>query len=117
MPNWNDVSWNWAAAEEAASTLIRIANDLADLRQRRGEKATLVLEEAAGPYRDSFSESFDLKLLTSLRLSSDCRTLANRLRNLSDQAREEQNRRERARERWRQEQREKKERGHNRSEF
>ncbi|NOK57371.1 MAG: hypothetical protein GFH27_549309n106 [Chloroflexi bacterium AL-W] len=117
MPNWNDVHWNWGAAEEAANTLIRIANELGELRQRRGEKATLVLEEADGPYRDTFSEGFDTKDLVSRGISFDCYRLANRINSLSEQAREEQNRRERERERWREEQQKKKEREHNRSEF
>lgn len=117
MPNWNDVCWNWAAAEEAVNKLHHVANELTNLRQTRGEKATLVLEEASGPYRDQFSEGFDTKELVIRGICFDCYRLASRISALSEQAREEQNRRERARERWRQEQREKKEREHNRSEF
>ncbi|MEM8534906.1 MAG: hypothetical protein AAGF95_28965 [Chloroflexota bacterium] len=107
MPNWNDVHWNWAAAEEAANALIRIANELGELRQRRGDKATLVFEESAGPYRDTFSEGFDTKEQVSRGVTFDCYRLANRINSLSEQAREEQSRREHERDRWRQEQREK----------
>ncbi|MEM8534909.1 MAG: hypothetical protein AAGF95_28980 [Chloroflexota bacterium] len=107
MPNWNDVRWDWGAADDAANTLRRIANELSELRGQRGDKAVFVLSGSAGPYQSVFFEDFDTIQNTSAGLSNDCHALANRISRLSEEAREEQQQRERERERWKRRQREK----------
>ena len=113
MSIWEDVRWSWSDARTAALTLHRIADELEALRQQRMSNASLVSEEASGPYRVDFELDLKERLLTRIDLSKDCHNLAQRIEDLTNEARSEQARRERARERWRLEQ----EHGRNPSEF
>ncbi|MEM8535617.1 MAG: hypothetical protein AAGF95_32600 [Chloroflexota bacterium] len=106
-PNWNDVRWNWGVANESAARLYQVADELEYLSTQRHIRSTSALEWSAGPYRDTFQAGLTNKMHTNQRLADACRTLANRINSLSEQAREEQSRREHERDRWRQEQREK----------
>ncbi len=102
-PNWNNVRWNWSAADAAIAALRRMA----DLLDETANERMRVAGEAQAEWRGLHRERFDGELAQILRrardLASECRAAANRIASASQRAREEQRHRERERERWRRE--------------
>jgi hypothetical protein len=103
QPNWEDVRWDYAAADRAAFELERAADALDRTSSARGQ----VAERATAQWRGAFRTRFDQQLIDTLgsawQLAGTYREAAARIRQASQRAREEQARRERDRERWRQE--------------
>lgn len=103
QPNWENVHWNYAAADRAANQLDRTADELGTTSSARQQVAT----EATAEWRGVFRTRFELQLGGTLReawnLAGAFREAAARIRQATQWAREEQARRERDRERWRQE--------------
>lgn len=103
QPNWQDVRWDWGAAQQA-STALRCMADLLD--QTASEKRKLAEEavrEWRGRFRVEFDEHLARMLSDSRNLAALCREIASRIDAASQWAREEQNRRLAERARWRRE--------------
>lgn len=103
QPNWQDVRWNWAAADRAASELDRAADEIDRTSSARANSS----ERATAYWRGAFRSRFDAQLSDTLgsawMLASSYRDAAARIRRASARERDEQNRRERDRTRWYQE--------------
>lgn len=102
-PNWNDVRWNWAAANAAADALRRGAAQLDNTTGVRRVYAGNAQTEWRGLFRDQFDGDLGWMVNNALSLAAEMRAAADRIDRASDDARQEQSRRERDRERWRQE--------------
>jgi len=103
QPNWQDVRWNWAAADYAAAQCDQRAENVDSCATvRRG-----VGDTASSDWRGSFHLRFEMQMLDSSRnswsLAATLHDAAARIRRLSQMARDEQTHRERERERWRRE--------------
>jgi len=102
-PNWNDVRWNWAAAD-AASTALRQAAGLLDAT---ADERAGVAREAQAEWRGIFRDRFDIEFAQILgrgrALAEECRAAAERVTSASQRAANEQRHRERERARWRRE--------------
>ena len=103
QPNWEDVHWNYAAADRAAGELERAAEDLeSTCGERRG-----VAEASDAEWRGANRGRFDPRDTEAMRgawwQAGVFREEAARIRRASQWARDEQARRERERERWRRE--------------
>lgn len=103
QPNWQDVRWDFAAADRAASELDRAAEDVDRTLAARNEAAQRATAEWRGAYRMQFDAQLDGTRRTARYLAGTFRDAATRIRQASGQAMQEQASRERARERWRQE--------------
>lgn len=103
QPNWNNVRWDWGAANEAASALRHAADRLDGTASER----TGLARNAQAEWRGRYREQFDVELARILRrahdLANECRDAAGRIAQASQRAWEEQKHRERERERWRRE--------------
>ncbi|MDQ6670026.1 MAG: hypothetical protein M3069_04655 [Chloroflexota bacterium] len=103
QPNWEDVRWNYAAADRAASELDQAAEAIDRTSTARGQAS----ERATAQWRGAYRARFDAQLMDTLgsawELAGTYRESAARIRQASARAREEQARREHERERWRQE--------------
>jgi hypothetical protein len=99
-PNWNNVVWNRAAADEAASALRRAADRLDITASERSRVAQDATAEWRGKHRETFDGHLTQILGRARDLAGEFRGAASRICAASDRAREEQNRRERDRERW-----------------
>lgn len=102
-PNWNNVRWDWGAADAAASALRHAAGVLdATAVERVG-----VANAAQAQWRGLHRERFDAELADILgrgrALADACRAAADRVASASQRAADEQRHRERERERWRRE--------------
>jgi len=103
QPNWNDVQWDWGAAEEAIRAL-RSSADLLDSTSR--ERARLAEEAQAqwrGRYRKEFDSEFERIQRRSRDLAAQIRDSADRIASASHRAWEEQRHREAERQRWQRE--------------
>ena len=100
QPNWQDVVWNWGAANEAVAALNRAAGALENAVHERGGIAAGAQREWRGRFREEFD--LDLNRLTQQAhsLAAEYRALANRIASASNAARSEQSHRERERQRW-----------------
>jgi hypothetical protein len=103
QPNWNDVNWNWAAANAAADALRRAAARLEDATTRRSLAAYAAQGEWRGNHRLKFDSDLQKDLQGFSGLAAEMRLAAARIDAASAQARAEQNHRESERERWRRE--------------
>jgi len=103
QPNWNNVRWDWGAADEARSALCHAA----DLLDGTANERSSVARDAQAEWRGRDREQFDGELAQLLRrahdLANECREAANRIAQASQRAWDEQKHRERERERWRRE--------------
>jgi hypothetical protein len=101
QPNWEDVRWNWAAAEVAASGLDHRADGL-ELESGVWQQASnFATPEWRGVYRLQFDDELTSSQSDVSNESAQLHLEAARIRRASELAREEQTRRERDRARWR----------------
>jgi uncharacterized protein YukE len=105
QPNWENVVWNWGAANEAVAALNRAAGALENSVHERSGFAASAQQEWRGFYRSEFDQELNRLKQNAQNLASEYRNLAHRIAAASEAARAEQSRRERDRERWRQEKR------------
>lgn len=103
QPNWEDVRWNYAAAERAAGELDRAADELDSTSQARRQTADDAATEWHGTYRGRFDQQTTEVLRAAWWQAGELSDAAARIRRASQWARDEQARRERERERWRRE--------------
>jgi hypothetical protein len=103
QPNWNNVRWDWGAANAASSALRHNAVRLDTTAHQRG----LVAGEAQAQWRGRYRSEFDVALQGMLQgaygLAAEMRDAASRIDRASQRAYDEQRHRERERERWRRE--------------
>ena len=104
-PNWNDVRWNYAVANQAANELRRVARRLDTVTAERVRLADSIRQEWVGHWRDVFNIDFNNMVREAAVLANELRNAASRIDHLSERARNEQYRRERERERWKEEKR------------
>jgi hypothetical protein len=103
QPNWQDVRWDFAAADRAASELDRAADDVDRTSAARDQAAQRAMAGWRGAYRLQFDAQLQGTQRTARYLAGTFRAAAVRVRQASGQAMQEQVSRERARERWRRE--------------
>jgi uncharacterized protein YukE len=101
QPNWQDVRWNFATADLAASELDRTADALEVTSSARSQVADVATVEWRGNNRLRFDQELLGILSTAWRLAGTYRDAAAHIRQASQRARDEQARRERDRARWR----------------
>ena len=99
-PNWTDVRWDHAAANAAITALNQAASALDSGNSERIRQAQIAVEEWAGPHRVTFDEYLQRVLKEGGDLATAYRRAAQNIANASQQATEEQNRRNRDRLRW-----------------
>jgi site-specific recombinase len=103
QPNWQNVRWDWGAADEAATALRRAADRLEQSASDRSAVAREAQAEWRGTYRERFDEHLSRILRGAHDLASQCREAASRIARASQQAADEQRHREQERERWQRE--------------
>jgi hypothetical protein len=103
QPNWQDVRWDFAAADRAASELDRAADELDRTTSARDQAAQRATADWLGSYRLQFDAQLSGTQKTTRYLAGTFRSAATRIRQASGQAMQEQARRERDRARWRRE--------------
>ncbi len=103
QPNWNNVRWNWGAADAATAALRRAANLLDGTADKRAGAAGEAQAQWRGLHRDRFDNELTQILGRGHSLASECRAAADRVTSASQRAADEQRHRERERERWRRE--------------
>jgi hypothetical protein len=103
QPNWNDVRWDWGAAQQASHALRRMADILEHTAHEREQWARKATRMWWGRFRVEFDYQLDRMISGARELAAQCRELAARIDAASQWAREEQQRRIAARERWRRE--------------
>jgi uncharacterized protein YukE len=102
-PNWNDVRWNWSAADDARAALCHAADTLDSTANERSRAAAEAQAEWRGLHRDRFDVELAQMLRRGHDLANEYREAASRIARASQRAWEEQKHRERERERWRRE--------------
>ena len=103
QPNWNNVHWDWGAADEAVNALRRAADLLDRSVQERLSVAREAQQEWRGRYRDQFDEELARIVARARDLAAQFREAAGRIAAASQRAYEEQRHREAERDRWRRE--------------
>jgi hypothetical protein len=103
QPNWQDVRWDWGAADRAASELERAAAELDQTSAARSQASDRATADWLGAYRSQFDAQLAGTLGTAWRLAGTYREAAARVRQASVRATEEQAQRVRDRDRWRRE--------------
>jgi uncharacterized protein YukE len=103
QPNWEDVRWDYAAADRAASELERAADTLDQTSSARGQASERAIAQWRGAYRARFDAQLQDTLGSAWQIAGSYRDSAARIRQASARARDEQASRERARDRWRRE--------------
>lgn len=116
QPNWNNVDWNYGAANDAVRELRRAADLLDEMAGRRRRVADKALQEWRGRYRNEFERDLAEMLRRSSELAAEMRQKAGEIENASNRVREEQRHRERERDRWHEERREEERRERERQE-
>ena len=106
QPNWNDVVWDWGAANEAIAALHRAAGRLDESVGERQRVAGEAQAEWRGRYREEFDVDLNDLVQRAHSLAAEFRSTAARIASASEAARSEQSYRERERERWRREKQE-----------
>lgn len=100
QPIWDDVKWDWGAANNAIQALRRSA----DLMENTARQRMGVAGQAKTEWRGRFRLEFDDKLRhmdhRAYVIASELRALAGRIASASEAARAEQSRREHDRARW-----------------
>ena len=56
QPNWNDVRWDWGAADDAIGSLRRVADLLEELTAERERIAFEAQRKRRGRYREEFDD-------------------------------------------------------------
>ncbi|MDQ7030120.1 MAG: hypothetical protein Q9O62_10265 [Ardenticatenia bacterium] len=100
QPNWSDVRWNWAVAEEAAAELSRVADLLEQLTAQRRRMAAHITATWHGGYRRRFDDELAETVRNAQTIAYEYRRMAAAIRAASQAARAEQLRREAERRRW-----------------
>lgn len=103
QPNWNNVRWDWGAANAASAALRRSADKLDMFAHERSQVAGAAQREWRGRYRLEFDQQLQAMLSRSSNLAAEMRHAAGRIDQASTRAWDEQRHRERERERWRRE--------------
>jgi hypothetical protein len=103
QPDWEDVRWNYVAADRAAAELDRAAGELESTSDARRQVADTSAAEWRGAYRRRFDQQLTETLRAAWWQAGEFRDAAARIRRATQWARDEQLRRERERERWRRE--------------
>ena len=100
QPNWQRVRWEDGAANDAIAALNRAAEHIeAALAERLGHAAT-AQREWRGRFRNEFDPELERMKNRAHELAADYRRAAARIRSASQDAHDEQRRRELERERW-----------------
>jgi uncharacterized protein YukE len=100
QPNWNDVVWDYGAANEAIAALHKAAGQLESSVQERKVMAAAAQTEWRGRYRQEFDNDLARMIQQALRIADEYRAVANRIRAASAAAQDEQSHRVHERERW-----------------
>ena len=100
QPNWENVRWDWGAADEASGALRRAADKLDASVAERTSVAREAQAEWRGGYRDKFDVDLDHMVRRARDLANQYRQAAGRIASASRRAYEEQRHREHERERW-----------------
>jgi hypothetical protein len=100
QPNWQDVRWDFAAAERAATELDRAADLLDRTSATRAQASQRATAQWFGVFRTQFDSLVAATLSTAHFLAGAFRDAALRIRRASVQAFEEQQRRVADRKRW-----------------
>lgn len=103
QPNWNNVVWNWGAANDAVSALRRAAGLLEQTGSERRRKAQAATDEWRGFFRSEFDGDLGRMLSRAHDLAEEYLAAADRIAGASDRAHREQKRREAERARWQRE--------------
>jgi hypothetical protein len=104
MPNWQDVCWDYGAADAAIDALNRAAGMIEGISGERARTAVSMLGEWRGVHRERLNELLRQVDREDATLAGDLRRAGQEIARLSQQAREEQARRERERAEWEAEQ-------------
>ncbi|MBC8446217.1 MAG: hypothetical protein H8D78_00565 [Chloroflexi bacterium] len=116
QPNWNNVVWDWGAADWAIHALRHAAERLGTTAHDRRHAAEPAQRQWRGCYREQFDQQLAGMVCEERRLADECRDAAGRVARASQMARDEQNRREADRRRWWEEKREEERRKREREE-
>jgi hypothetical protein len=100
QPNWQDVRWNYAAANLAAAELDRASDQLESTSNTRLQVSSAAATEWRGVYRRRFDQQVTASLRSAWQQAGEFRDAATRIRRATQWAREEQARREADRARW-----------------
>ena len=100
QPNWNNVHWDWGAADEAVNALRRAADLLDRSVQERLSVAREAQREWRGRYREQFDEDLARIVARARVLAAQFRDAAGRIAAASQRAYEEQRHRQAEWERW-----------------
>jgi len=100
QPNWNNVVWDWGAANDAMVALRATASMLDDTAGERKRKAQRATAEWRGKHREQFDGDLARMLARAHDLARECRAAADRIGVASDDASKEQTHREQERRRW-----------------
>ena len=103
QPNWQDVRWNFAAADAAAAALDRAAGTLDRTEASRDQVAQRAQADWFGKYSLEFMTQLSGMDTTAQSLAARLRAAAKTVRSFSGRATMEQAQRERDRARWRRE--------------
>ena len=103
QPNWNNVRWDWGAADAAAAALRHAAGLLDGTAQERSGVPRDAQAEWRGLHRERFDGELTQILKRARDLAVECRAAADHIASASRRAHEEQRHRERERDRWRRE--------------
>jgi uncharacterized protein YukE len=106
QPNWNNVTWDYGAANDAVRELRRAADLLDETRDQRRRAADKARQEWRGRYRDEFDRDLDEMLRRASELAEQMRNKARQIEDASNRARDQQRFRESERARWEAERRE-----------
>ena len=101
QPNWENVRWDWGAADEAVAALRAAADKIEVTLAERLRSAAEAQREWRGRYREEFDAELEGIKSRAQGLAAEYRAAADRIRSASQRAYEEQRHREGERERWR----------------
>jgi hypothetical protein len=103
QPNWDNVRWDWGAADNARAALCRAADRLDETNGQRVRRAAEAQAEWRGRYRDKFDGDLAGMVARSNGLAAQFRDAAGRIAQASQRAWEERRHRENERARWQRE--------------